>query len=303
MGVEENVLQMGKSITYNAAPWLDETTAAALRLSERGLDPAVSLARTLRGVSSFALDVINPKREEERPAQEHLKKRVGQILLVGGYEDMEPLAAERTADSLWATGVVDAGTIVGIRPLVHREPTKQQLKLQQSAELLHASLRGSYKVASNLTAPEDPVRVPGEQLRPGALYDAIRHADADFVNWLDDRLKERWEGEDVAPRSRTLIVVSPELSPRVKGVRYQDLANGGLAMLVAVRRRSNYRWLPIKRAPALAAPIAQEEGLAVTRRELELDFELPKSERFKRSGDDPEAKRQARERQIVLAEG
>jgi hypothetical protein len=302
VGIEENVFQIGKSSTFNAAPWLDETAAAALRLSERGLEPVVSLARTLRGVSSFALDFINPRREEERPAQEHLKKRVGQILLVGGYEDMEPLAAERTADSLWATGVVDAGTIVGIRPLVHREPTKQQLKLQQSAELLHAALKGSYKVASNLAAPEDPVRIPGEQLRPAPLYEAIRHADADFVNWLDDRLKEHWEGEDVAPRSRTLIVVNPELSPHIKGVRYQDLANGGLAMLAAARRRGNYRWLPVKRAPALAAPVVQEEP-AVTHGELELDFELPKSERFKRSGDDSEAMRQARERQTALAEG
>jgi hypothetical protein len=307
VGIEENVFQIGKSITYNAVPWLDETAAAALRLCERGLEPALSLAGAVRSVGSFALDVINPTREDECRVRQHLEGRVGQLALIGSYDDLDDeidlVAAVRTADSLWRSGIVDAGTIVAVRPLVHREPIKERLNLQQSAELLHIALDDEHKVASIKGTPEDPVQIHGRRPTTATVYEAIYRADSEVDNFIRDYLNERWDGdEDTAPRYRTLLTASPELSAQLRGIRLQDVANGGVAVLATIRKGYKSYWLPIERAPVVSAQ-AQKEIQEVVSGELELDFELPKSERFKRSGDDSAAKRQARERQIALAEG
>jgi hypothetical protein len=292
-----------EQIAYKAAPKLDEAAATALRYTERGLEPALTVAGAAQRAGSFALDVINPQREDERAVLNHLRKRVSQIVLVGGYEEMEPSLARRTADSLLNSGVVDAGTIVGIRPLVHREPINDQLRLHQSAELLHATLRSKdYDIASFLVAPEDPARIAGYRLRADAIHAAIYRADDEYVTGLNDRLSDHWQRDDVSPRVRTLIVANPELTAHLNGVRHQDLANGGLAWLAAARKRAKHRWAALKRAPLAAVQTPTEEQptieLPAEAPQMELDFPIPTGRRFVRSDDLRPANQRERERRI-----
>lgn len=306
MGIEKNLAEVGKVVAYNAVPQLDNAAAAALRYGERGLDPAISAFGTVWRAGSFALDVINPQREDERAMHQHFKKHTGRIVLVGGYEDMEPAAADRTADSLWQSGLVDAGTIVGVRPLVHREPTKRQLELHQSAELLHTSLVSKYDVASILISPEDPARVPGRRLKVAALHETIYRANDEWGTWIHDKLSEHpSRDDDVRPRVRTLVVVSPELPINMQDVRYEDVANGGLVVLAEARKHAKHRWVALKRAP-LAPPEPTEDmptiDLPAEAPQVELDFPVTRGPRFVRGDDLQPVDQRARDRRIALSE-
>jgi hypothetical protein len=307
VGIEQNIADVGKKVAYNTAPKLDEAASAALLIAERGLDPMMAFVGKARRAGSMAMDIIDPQREDERAIREHLADRVGQVALIGSYHNLDPEAAQRTAHSLWRSGVIDGGSIIAVRPLIHREATAERLRLHQSAELLHMALVDpTYDLASIVGTPADAVRIHSRRSvsEPEAVHEAIYKADDEFGSWLNDYLNEHWRRDNVAPRSRTILIARPELSAVLNGVSGEDLEDGGAIVLAAARKHAKHRWLALERVAEPVHKAAPEEPAVETRGEMELDFEIKlKGERFKRGGNGQEAEHLAREGRIVTSEG
>jgi hypothetical protein len=266
MGLPETVLSTGRNAVYQGLPRLDEAAAQMMSYGNRGLDPVIAAMRSLRKSGSVALDVINPDREDERSARADFRHRLGQVVVVGGFDESSgEMAAEASADSLWQSRVINKASIVGVRPLTHTDDVAEHNRLIESASLANHVLQDRYDIASTIVSPEDPARVPqGQADNPRTLHETIQRADAEYNNWVHDTITDRGYRGEVVPHTTSLLVADPAVAEAMDGIEVGDLRNGGAALLIAVRKGWRHLWKPLDRVSQTAhEKLSSEDSLEV----------------------------------------
>lgn len=247
--VKSAALIGGKHLLYSQTD-LDRKAATTLSKVESSASRLTRFAKLLGGLSSEALDIAQPAREEKRTIKSTLRRRLGRFVLVGSFmeDDQNQFNEDQvnySANRLVAEGLISKGTIVGVRPILLPNEARPNKDLLNTAESVHRALTDKHDITTILIEPTDPARIPGKRSgsKPDALYGTLSRSHGEFHAWVEDRLSERGVSSTSSLHMRELFVVNNNVAEYCTGsIRPQDLENGGMAVLKGDERAANFYW-------------------------------------------------------------